>query len=266
MSGDDNRRAELASFLRMRRERIRPEQAGFPAGHYRRTRGLRREEVAVLAGVSPTWYAYLEQGRKGNVSPAVLDSIARVLQMSEDERRYMHRLAYGHVADLRPLEADIAGDDLVKLLVRVTDRSAEPVYATNGYGDLVAWNPAACEWYEDWGQLDPKERNMFRWLLTSPRARDRIIDWEADARDLVTRWRAAFPGWRTDERLRREIAEMASLNADFASWWEAHDVLEHRTKMRVFRHPRHGIRVMRLIIVQAPDFAPSIAVFHSPVE
>jgi transcriptional regulator with XRE-family HTH domain len=264
MPAGANRRSELALFLRTRRERIRPEDVGFPAGHHRRTRGLRREEVAVLAGVSPTWYAYLEQGRRRNVSPAVLDSIARVLRLSEDERRHMHLLAYGHVTDPRPLAADVPGDELVKLLVKAGEASAYPVYGANLYGDLLAWNSAAAEWYEDWDRLAPRERNMFRWLLTSPTARERIIDWDADARDIVTRWRAAVPRWLTDERLRLDIAELGKLSPEFAGWWEDHDVQEHRTKVRGFLHPRLGAQAMRLIVVQAPEFAPSIAVFHSP--
>lgn len=266
MPGDEDRKAELANFLRTRRERIRPEEAGFPAGLRRRTNGLRREEVAVLAGVSPTWYTYLEQGRNRNVSPAVLDSIARVLKLNEDERRYLHVLAYGYIADPQPLVSDLEGPDLIRLLVQVTATAPEPVYAIDEYGDLIAWNRAAAEWYEDWDRLAQRERNMFRWLVTSPVARDRIINWEIDVRDIVMRWRAVVPEWRKDERLRRTIDELSDLNEHFAGWWGSHDVLEHRTKIRHFRHPSLGTRSMRLIVVQAPEFAPSVAVFHSSVK
>jgi len=98
----ENRR-ELARFLRTRRERITPAQVGLPANTRRRIRGLRREEVAVLAGLSPTWYTYLEQARDIRPSPEVLNSLADVLQLDEDERQYLHQLALGHVETVRPV-------------------------------------------------------------------------------------------------------------------------------------------------------------------
>jgi transcriptional regulator with XRE-family HTH domain len=123
VTDEANRRTELGRFLRNRRERIDPSHAGFPLVGRRRTSGLRREEVAVLAGVSTTWYTYLEQGRNKNVSKAVLNSVAGVLQLSDDEIRYMHFLAYGQMHD--EVVTDLMGlsaTDLLSKVVATADR------------------------------------------------------------------------------------------------------------------------------------------------
>lgn len=264
MSGDEDRQ-KLAIFLRSRRERITPAEMGFPTGTHRRTQGLRREEVAVLAGLSPTWYTYLEQGRSINPSPEVMDSLARVLRLSEDERRYMHILAFGHVISPQPLDAAPPGDDLMKQVVETTSESPYPVYAANQYADLIAWNPATTEWYEDWSLLDGEDRNMLRWLLTSPVARERLVDWETETKDIVARWRADSVRWPTDDRLQRRIAEFCRISPEFASWWDDHDVREHRTRIRRFRHPKLGTQTVHILVMLGADFAPGAVVFHLPM-
>lgn len=257
---------ELARFLRARRERINPQDVGFPAGGRRRTPGLRREEVAVLAGVSTTWYTYLEQGRGREVSPAVLDSIATVLRLNEDERRHMHVLAYGRVIRPRPLGGQLPSDDLVKRLVATVDSSPYPIYACNLYCDLIAWNKAAVEWYDDWGRLPPSERNMIRWLICSPVARKRIGSWDTDVRHVVARWRAMISGWLDDPRLQELVSDFSAHSEDFAKWWDEYEVQEHRSSVRTFNHPKLGVRPMRVIVVEGPEFTPSFVVFHVPSE
>jgi transcriptional regulator with XRE-family HTH domain len=258
------REAELGRFLRARRMRLKPEDVGLPSAGRRRTPGLRREEVSVLAGVSVTWYTYLEQGRGKDVSPAVIDSIARVLQLTEDERRHLHVLAHGRAVTRPPLAGDLPGDELVKLLVRSVGQCPYPVYGANLYCDLIAWNQAAAEWYDDWGKLPGHERNMLRWLITSSTARERIEGWERDVRDIIARWRAMSSAWLADNRVQNLIAEFRSISADFARFWDEHEVLEHRSRPREFRHPRLGQQRMRLIVVESPEFTPSFVVFHAP--
>jgi transcriptional regulator with XRE-family HTH domain len=256
--------SELSRFLRSRRERITPAQVGLPTSRRRRTPGLRREEVAVLAGVSPTWYTYLEQGREIHPSADVLDSLARVFQLTEDERRYLHVLAHGQAADPEPLDADVPAREILAGLVATTEDSPYPVYAVDLYCDVVAWNPAVTEWYTDFGRLPPEERNMMRWMVCAPEARERIAGWRDDARDIVARWRAMTPQWETDDRLRGLVAEFRRRSPDFKRWWDEYNVSEHRTRIRRFRHPRHGARDFRLIVVEAPEFTPSFVVFHIP--
>jgi transcriptional regulator with XRE-family HTH domain len=263
--GDEAARRELGEFLRSRRARVRPQDVGFPVGARRRTEGLRREEVSVLAGLSPTWYTYLEQGRDIRPSAEVLDSLARVLKLTEDERRYMHTLAYGRVIRPQPLDSQIASDDVLRLIVATTNGSAYPVYATNLYCDLIAWNDAATEWYDDWRRLQVAERNLLRWMLTAKEARERIADWAADTRDIVARWRAEVAKWPQDDELRRRVAEFHRVSPDFARWWNDRDVQEHRVKIRYFHHPQLGERAMRIVPVYGIESVPSGIVFHLPV-
>jgi transcriptional regulator with XRE-family HTH domain len=260
-----NSRRELGRFLRTRRERIPPDQVGLPAGPRRRTNGLRREEVAVLAGLSPTWYTYLEQARDIRPSPEVLDSLARVLRLTEDERRYMHVLAYGEVIHPEPLDTEVSSDELVRRTVAITNSSEYPVYAANRYTDLIAWNPAATEWYDDWSCLPEHQRNMLHWMLTSPIAESRLRDWEADTKDIIARWRRMTANLVDDHTLRQRVGDLMAVSPRFARWWNDHDVKEHRSKLRHFRHPKYGDVDFRLIVLEAPEFTPSFVVYHLPV-
>jgi transcriptional regulator with XRE-family HTH domain len=264
MSTAGDSRQELAKFLRSRRERITPDEVGLPAGPRRRTVGLRREEVAVLAGLSPTWYTYLEQGRGIQPSREVLDSLARVLRLTEDERRYVHSLAHGSVVQTAPLTTDLTATDLIRQVVAQFDDSPYPVYAGDQYCELVAWNRAACEWYDDWSALPPGHRNFLHWLLSSPLARERLVDWEAVTQDTVARWRAECARHPDDPHIRARIAEFTRISRAFGDWWESHEVLEHRSAVRLFRHGHLGVQAMRIVVLQSPEFTPSGVVLHLP--
>jgi transcriptional regulator with XRE-family HTH domain len=257
-------RRELAQFLRSRRERISPEQVGLPVGLRRRTAGLRREEVAVLAGLSPTWYSYLEQGRKIRPSSEVLDSLARVLLLSEDERRYMHTLAHGQVAEPQALDSVAPPEEVVRQLVETTGTGPYPVYALNLAGDVVAWNHAATEWYADFGAMPPAERNMVRWMFTDPVARRRFAEWDADAQDIVARLRTVPARRPQGARLTALVADMKRLSTEFRLWWDDHDVTEQRSRLRTLRHPTIGDRTMRLVVVYPADTASYMIAYHLP--
>lgn len=263
LDGNKGRR-ELAQFLRSRRERINPAQVGLPVGPRRRTAGLRREEVAVLAGLSPTWYSYLEQGRKIRPSSEVLDSLARVLLLSEDERRYMHVLAHGQVAEPHPLETEFPPEEIVEQLVRVTGTGPYPVYALNVSTDVIAWNQAATEWYADFGAMPTHERNMIRWMFTDPAARQRFPDWESDARDIVARLRTVPARRPHDTQLAQLIADMHRQSPEFRTWWGEHDVTEQRSRLRTLCHPVLGARTMRLVVVYPSDTDSFMVAYHLP--
>lgn len=265
MTDDSDNRRELGRFLRTRRERIPPDQVGLPAGPRRRTNGLRREEVAVLAGLSPTWYRYLEQAREIHPSPEVLDSLARVLLLTEDERRYMHVLAYGEVIRPEPLEADISGNQILEQVVNLMSASPYPVYCVDRYCDLVTWNPAATEWFDDWNRMPPHERNFLRWQLCSPAARQVLPDWESDTKDIVARWRSEVAKWPGDPRINDLIAEFTELSPHFRDWWHDHNVREHRSRFRRFRHPRLGVQMLRMVVLSGPEFASVGTIVHIPV-
>jgi hypothetical protein len=219
----------------------------------------------VLAGVSPTWYTYLEQGRGIQPSREVLDSLARVLRLSEDERRYIHSLAHGAVIHTAPLAADVSAHELIEQIVSTFEESPYPVYAGDQYGDILAWNPAACDWYDDWGALPPEERNILRWMLVSPVARVRLVDWEEDTRDAVARWRGEIAKHASDPLQQAQVAEFTRLSAEFRTWWGQHRVVEHRSRIRRFRHDQLGQQAMRIIVLHSPEIVPSGVVLHIPV-
>lgn len=265
MANRGDSRQELARFLRSRRERISPTEFGLPTGPRRRTRGLRREEVAVLAGLSPTWYTYLEQGRGIQPSREVLDSLATVLRLTEDERRYVHSLAHGTVPHGGTLDSAVDVEELIQQIVGQFDASPYPVYASDHHCDVLAWNPAAGRWYDDWAAMDPADRNILRWMLSSPTARERLVDWEDVVRESVARWRAECARHPHSPEIRRRFKEFAELNPDFLRWWEDHEVLEHRSAMRVFRHERFGVQAMRIVPLQSAELLPAGVVLHLPV-
>jgi transcriptional regulator with XRE-family HTH domain len=237
---------------------------GVPVGPRRRTPGLRREEVAVLAGLSPTWYTYLEQGRKIRPSAEVLDSLAGVLGLTEEERRYMHLLAHGHEpvghsSLLYP--PDLA---LFREIVTVASKDDNPVYAANRFGDMLAWNDATTVWYTDFGALPENRRNMLWWMLTDPVARERLVDWEQETEDLIARFRAATATFPHNERIRGMMRELEASSPDFRRWWGEHAVRERRTRVRRLRHPELGLREVRLVVLNPADDEFNAVLLHLP--
>lgn len=256
-------RDELARFLRSRRARVQPEDVGFPPGPRRRLSGLRREEVALLAGVSSTWYTYLEQGRPGvHPSREVLDSLARALRLDEDETRFLLRLA-DQAAAVEPLDAALSAAELATRLVRHGQTSPYPLYAIDGYCDLIAWNEAATTYYGDFASLPSEQRNMMWWLIATDEAKERLADWETDTRDIVARWRKIAAFVPDAERLEAQVVQYKRVSPEFAAWWDSHDVREHHTRLRRFNHPQRGSVTLRLIVVGSPEMTPHhMVVYH----
>lgn len=258
-------RAQLGRFLRARREQLRPEDLGFPRAGRRRTPGLRREEVAIAAGLSTTWYTYLEQGRRNDVSPGVLNSIARVLKLSEDERRYMYLLMYGHTPTVAVPEENIPFSELTRNIIRSTNGYPYPVYAMDHAYNLLGWNDACVDWYDDFGLLAPEERNLMRWMFASKRAREVFSDWGSVARDFVGRWRMHL----TSNSLRGTTDELADQFKkefpEFRQLWDEQIVIDRRIAIRRFRRP--GSKDSDLLVVPLVtiyDRGPGIG-FHFPV-
>lgn len=260
----DDRRKELAAFLRERRERVAPDDVGLPKGSSRRrVAGLRREELAILAGVSPTWYTYLEQGRSIQVSPQVLDSLSRVLGLNEDERRYLHRLSYGYVAGaLHAIPDEVAEYDAVL----ASFDTEWPVYIADAMCDILSWNAANTEWYTDWAAMG-EQPNILVWIVTDPAARERLVEWEAVGRDLVARCRAAIAVNPALYRARLErLDAMMAEHPQLRDWWSSLDVSELRLGTRLLNHPVHGQRRFHTrTFLSAADNGVGI-VFHVPTE
>lgn len=230
----------------------------------RRIPGLRREEVAVLAGLSPTWYTYLEQARDIRPSPEVLDSLADVLQLDEDERQYVHQLALGHVKTVRQVSPSESISTLVVDLLHVAGDTEYPVYAINHVGDVIAWNDAAAEWYTDWGSLHGLERNMVWWMLMSQEAHERIVDWTEDARDIVGRTRAVSARFPHDAKVNELISRLHQESPHFGKWWPDHEVRGQRLRSRRFRLKSGVVHTMRLVVVHPADDPHVTIAFHLP--
>ena len=221
MSSDAiERRHELGSFLRARRERTSPSDVGLPGSPRRRTPGLRREELASLAGISTTWYTFLEQGRDVRPSSQVLMAIADALRLGGSERAHLVAIVAdeARVEDVEYLAPEVAGvPDLV---------DPNPAYVTGGSYDLLAWNTAAVELFP--GATEGTSPNLARWMFTDPIARDVLLDWSAVAQSMLARLRAnagKHPGSPRFQRLEHEL-RTASPEAD--AWWPRYDIASSR--------------------------------------
>ena len=254
-------RRDLADFLRRRRSEVDPTSLGFPVGN-RRTPGLRREEVALLAGVSPSWYTYLEQGRPIGVSTQVIDSIARVLGLSPEEHRYLELLATGKAGHRVIAGEPDVRDAVWELVEAVCDF---PVYAGDRRGDLLAWNRQASEWFTDFAALPDGKRNMLLWMLADPAAQQRFVDWEREARDLLGRFRVAAVHLGADQRTVNVIDEAMAIGPWVRGWWEEQEARPMSPRVRALRHPSLGERRFRIVVSYVAGAEDIGLVFHVPL-
>ncbi len=236
----DNRRKELGEFLLALRQRGTPEEFGFPSGIRRRTKGLRREEIAQLAGISATWYTWIEQGREVNISSEALDRLAQVLKLSRTERAYLFDIAGRR--DPRGNEAE--EDTPPVTLVRLLDNITIPAYIMGRTWDLLAWNHVAGVLFTGWldklagGTSAP---NLLRYVFQNPDAKQFVVNWEVRARRLVAEFRADCRSRLEEPELQRLVAELSQTSPEFEHFWKQHDVLERQGGQREFNHPKLGL-------------------------
>jgi hypothetical protein len=228
-------RTELSSFLRSRRARISPGTVGLPNGRRRRTPGLRREEVADLAGVGLTWYTWLEQGRDIRVSPEVLTAVARALRLEPAERAHLFRLA-GHA----PPAAEPGSHSISPRLRRVLDAwDPFPAHVCGRRRDLVAWNRAS-EIVNGWSRLPGDRRNLLWFVFMIPAARALLLEWEREAPLTVAAFRADAGGDLSDRDHQELITELLETSPDFAAIWARQDVRGRQEGLKRFQHPSLG--------------------------
>ncbi|WP_424887335.1 helix-turn-helix transcriptional regulator [Streptomyces sp. XH2] len=241
MQQQPDQRRELGAFLRSRRERITPDEVGLPhAGRRRRTPGLRREELALLAGISATWYTYLEQGRDIRASEQVLDALASALRLGRHERGHLFRLA-GHAPaseaeadEPEPLAAEVAA---VPLLLQ-----PHPAYIIGGNYDVLSRNRAADELFPNLtAAAAERPANFARWVFLEPAARDVLVDWELDARGLLARLRTLAGRHPGDLRYTRLIDELRAGSPEMRAWWPQYDVQARRSGRKRLRCPGRGV-------------------------
>ncbi|MFC8599992.1 helix-turn-helix transcriptional regulator [Isoptericola sp. NPDC057191] len=230
-------RAALGEFLRERRGRIGPGDVGLPVSGRRRTPGLRREEVAQLAGVGVTWYTWLEQGRARNVSDQVLDAVARVLRLDAAERRHLLALAGREAAVAPGPPAEVRPEQLAVLEQLLPYPAA---IQTDCY-DLLAANRAYRYLFDDLDARPPDERNCAWLMFTDPRWRAALGDTEdVVLHNIAARLRAREPEHRDDPRWSALLARLRATSPDFVRHWESYDVAGDGTQLRRYRSARVG--------------------------
>ncbi|MBU6535653.1 helix-turn-helix transcriptional regulator [Streptomyces sp. NPDC057245] len=237
-------RAEIRDFLVSRRAKIAPERVGLPTGRRRRVPGLRREEVAALAGVSTEWYTRLEKGHIGGVSEEVLEAVARALLLNEDERAYLFDLARAaRPARRRPhRRKDVGIPPSVQWMV--DSMTMAPAFVRSGRLDIVASNVLCRALYSpmfDSGTTSDRGcANFARYFFLDPGSRDFFADWEDGARATVAVLRAEAGREPHDRPLRELVGELSTLSSDFRTMWASHDVrLRHEGTKRL-DHPEAG--------------------------
>ncbi|MFD5319631.1 helix-turn-helix transcriptional regulator [Streptomyces sp. NPDC127098] len=250
------RRAELRDFLRTRRARLAPVDVGLPSAGRRRTPGLRREEVAMLAGVGVSWYTWLEQGRDINVSPDVLDAIGRALRLDGLEREYLYRLA-----GLNPPSAGTADAAATAELRRLIDAwTPRPALLLDRYWNIVARNEAASAVFG----YDDADHNCLVSFFTSPRYRSMNEQWSSVAPGVVATFRAEAARHPGDAGFRRVVVELREASRDFEGLWARHDVAAVNQAVKVVRHPDAGALAFDTSVLSLPH-RPGLRVeLHNP--
>ncbi|HEX5421882.1 MAG TPA: helix-turn-helix transcriptional regulator [Gammaproteobacteria bacterium] len=236
MASNPEQRHELGAFLRARRERLRPEEAGIRRGSQRRrTPGLRREEVAHLCRLSPTWYTWLEQGRDVSMSPQALARIATALRLTPAERGYVFELAQKRDPEA-PVDREPGAPP--PILRAALEAMNVPAYLLDSRWNACGWNASAAELFAAW--LGGPERNVLRYVFLDPGAPRFIADWENRARRLVAEFRADTARGGEDPELQAFVQALREESPRFTGFWNGHDVLEREGGSRTFVHPERG--------------------------
>jgi transcriptional regulator with XRE-family HTH domain len=230
------RRDELRAFLRSRRARLSPAEVGLPENGRRRTPGLRREELAALAGVGVSWYTWLEQGRDINPSPEVLDAVARALQLDPAERRTLFALARTEL----PLADDVAGGDIGELIALVDAMHPNPAYLLGPMTRILAWNRAASVVLGSPAHLAPDRRHLLWWLLVDPGANELTPQREETARNTLARFRSEYARHAGEPEYEAFLARLREHSPRFNEWWDEHEVTDAQRGTKVLEHPQLG--------------------------
>jgi transcriptional regulator with XRE-family HTH domain len=255
------RREELSAFLKQHRDRIAPETVGLTLGARRRTPGLRREEVAQLAGVGVTWYTWLEQGRDIRVSAQVLDSIARVLQLSSAERTYLFALVRNEPA---PSVAEFTAPISPALQLVLDNQRFCPAYILGWKWDILAWNQLASLVVVDFESLPVSERNILWLLYMNDQFRARQPNLEMVCRETLAHFRASCSPYITRSEFTDWIDLLTGASPEFKEHWNHLDVLEKRNSLKEFDHPVLG-RLYFEMVMMMTDLPGTKLVLFVPI-
>ena len=262
MPAPERRRTELGKFLRTRRARLSPADFGMPAGLRRRTPGLRREELALLAGVGVTWYTWLEQGREIHVSTQVLDALARTLRLDRAERWHMYVLAEAVPVSVSTGRCSVSG--AITEILQALDPL--PAVVTNTRFDILKENGAYQDLFREWHSLPCIHHNTLWCTLTEPTAREKFPQYEESTRYSVARFRAAYARHVGDPDWEEDIRRLSSLSSEFTELWALHEVAEFQPRIRTFVHPDVGSLTFTTNELQVPATPETRLVVYTPAD
>ena len=251
---------ELGDFLRSRRAKLNPTAVGLPSGRRRRTPGLRREEVAELAGISVDWYVRLEQGRTVSPSAATINALAYALQLSRAEHTHLWTLARSAG---QPAFAREYVPDTLRRLVKSLD---QPAYITGRRWDVLAWNAAAATVLTDFGHIAEANRNILLYMFTDPNARRLFGTVRADeAKRMVAQFRTTHDLWAGDPAFLELLARLRQGSPEFGRWWEAHDIRDVSAGEKQLNYPEQGAMRFEYVTFQANDDPALKLAIYTPV-
>ena len=255
----DARRIEFGDFLRSRREKLAPKTVGLAPGRRRRTSGLRREEVAELAGIGVDWYIRLEQGRTVNPSITTVDALARALRLSKAEHAHLRALARN--AD----RVAFAIESVPDTIRRMVEGLNVPAYITGRRWDLLAWNATAEEIFR-FSRFGETDRNILLHMLTDPATRKFFgTSWADEAKRMVAQFRVTYDVWAGDPAFAELLDQLRKRSPEFIAWWEAHEVRGTASGRKILNHPEKGRLQFEYSSFQANDDPGLKLVIYTPV-
>ncbi|PEI83367.1 helix-turn-helix transcriptional regulator [Bacillus toyonensis] len=255
----------LSAFLKAKRAQISPESIGLSAGNRRRTPGLRREEVAQLAGVSTTWYTWLEQGRDIKVSTIVLDCISKALQLNNDETDYLYDLAFETNLEITSPKKDQS--KLNPSLIRILDELTYcPTIITDQHCHIVGWNPAAAYVFLDFEQIPNDQRNLIRLVFTRKELKALAVNWEHFVKGFLAIFRTYYGRYLDDEWYSQFIEEMSHSHPEFQDLWQESQVSKAPDMIIEFRHAKAGKMLFNLTSFQVQGDMDLRCSIYTPVE
>lgn len=254
----------LSAFLKAKRAQITPESIGLSAGNRRRTPGLRREEVAQLAGVSTTWYTWLEQGRDIKVSTIVLDCISKALQLNNDETDYLYDLAFETNSEITSPKKDQS--KLSPSLIRILDELKYcPTIITDRHCHIVGWNPAAAYVFLDFEQIPDDQRNLIRLVFTRKELKALAVNWEHFVKGFLAIFRTYYGRYLDDEWYSQFIKEMSHSHSEFQDLWQESQVSKAPDMIIEFRHAKAGKMLFNLTSLQVQGDMDLRCSIYTPV-
>ena len=255
----DPHRVEFGDFLRSRRERLNPKLLGFASERRRRTAGLRREEVAELAGIGVDWYIRLEQGRTVNPSAATIDALARALRLNRADHAHLKALA--RHGEPRTFARETVSEPILRLLRTLK----QPAYVTGRRWDVLAWNAVADDVFA-FGRLPEDERNIMLCMFANQKTRTLFGEnWAEEARRMVAQFRATHDVWAGDPAFVALLDRLTQASSEFRRWWQAHEVRSTASGRKSLHHPSKGQIQFEYASFQANDDPALKLVIYTPI-